>query len=267
VKGNVEALTAAVRRSGGLAVGCLAALTFFHDTSMAQQSKEWPVHSMDRPRPPVVDPGPERPPVPPPSDAIVLFDGKDLSQWRSQDGTPAKWLVRDGYAEVAAGTGPIITRRDFGSMQLHIEWATPTPPKGEGQERGNSGVFLMTHYEIQVLDSYHNETYADGQAGAVYGQTPPLVNASRPPGQWQTYDIIFHRPRFGPDGRVLRPARVTVLHNGVLVQDNTEITGRTVHGAVAHYAPHADRLPLGLQDHENPVRYRDIWIRELPEQE
>ncbi|PYO95300.1 MAG: DUF1080 domain-containing protein [Gemmatimonadetes bacterium] len=228
-------------------------------------AQQWPVHSMDRPRPPVVDPGPERPPVPPPSDAIVLFDGKDLSQWRSQDSTPAKWLVRDGYAEVAVGTGPIITRREFGSMQLHIEWATPTPPKGEGQERGNSGVFLMTHYEIQVLDSYRNETYADGQAGAVYGQTPPLVNASRPPGQWQTYDILFHRPRFASDGTVRDSARVTVLHNGVLVQDNTVITGWTVHAARARYQPHPDRLPLFLQDHGNPTRYRDIWVREVKE--
>ena len=228
-------------------------------------AQTWPVHSLDRPRPPVVDPGPERPPAPPPSDAIVLFDGKDLSQWQSQDGSSAKWVVRDGYVEVAPGTGAIATRRGFGSMQLHIEWATPTPPVGEGQERGNSGVFLMTHYEIQVLDSYRNETYADGQAGAVYGQTPPLANASRPPGQWQTYDIIFHRPRFAPDGSVRDSARVTVLHNGVLVQNNTVITGGTVHGRRAHYEPHPDRLPLLLQDHANPTRYRDIWVREIQE--
>jgi hypothetical protein len=235
----------------------------------AQAGRTWPPNSMDRPKPPVVDPGPARAPVPPPSDAIVLFDGKDLSQWRmgGEDSTPAKWIVRDGYVEVAPGTGTMLTRRAFGDVQLHLEWATPAPPHGDGQERGNSGVFLMGMYEIQVLDGWHNVTYADGYQGAVYGQTPPLVNTSRPPGQWQTYDIIFQRPRFAPDGRVLRAARVTVLHNGVLVQGNTEITGRTVHGAVAHYAPHADRLPLGLQDHENPVRYRNIWIRELPEQE
>jgi len=247
----------------------LCALTRLTVAAAAQAGHAWPPNSMDRPKPPVVDPGPERAPVPPPSDAIVLFDGKDLSQWRTGagDSTPAKWIVRDGYVEVAPGTGTMLTRRAFGDVQLHLEWATPAPPHGDGQERGNSGVFLMGMYEIQVLDGWHNVTYADGYQGAVYGQTPPLVNASRAPGQWQTYDIIFHRPRFGPDGRVLRPARVTVLHNGVLVQDNTEITGRTVHGAVAHYAPHADRLPLGLQDHENPVRYRDIWIRELPEQE
>jgi hypothetical protein len=157
----------------------------------------------------------------------------------------------------------MLSRRAFGSMQLHIEWAAPTPPQGESQERGNSGVFLMSHYEIQVLDTYDNVTYADGQAGAVYGQTPPLANAARPPGVWQTYDIVFHRPIFAADGSVQRAARVTVFWNGVLVQDNTEITGWTVHGAVAHYQPHADRLPLSLQDHGNRVRYRNIWVREI----
>ncbi len=227
-------------------------------------AQQWPPNSPDRPRPPVVDAGPERPPAPPPSDAIVLFDGTNLSKWRSPDGTPAKWVVRDGYVEVAPGMGPLVTARGFGDVQLHLEWATPTPPTGEGQERGNSGVFLMTHYEIQVLDTYRNDTYADGYAAAVYGQTPPLVNACRPPGQWQTYDIVFHRPRFAPDGAVRDSARVTVLHNGVLVQDNTVITGWTVHAERARYRPHADRLPLLLQDHGQRVRYRNIWIRELP---
>ena len=234
-------------------------------TLLAQASRAWPVHSLERPRPPVVDPGPERPPAPPPSDAVVLFDGRDLSAWQASDGSPAKWAVRDGYVEIAPGTGGIVTRRAFGDLQLHIEWATPSPPHGESQERGNSGVFLMGLYEIQVLDSYRNDTYADGQAAAVYGQTPPLVNASRPPGAWQTYDIVFHRPRFWADGTVGRPGRVTVLLNGVLVHDGTEITGRTVHGAEARYQPHADRLPLMLQDHQNPVRYRNIWVRELAE--
>lgn len=228
-------------------------------------AQTWPVHSLDRPRPPVVDPGPERPPVPPPSDAIVLFDGKDLSAWQAESGGTAKWNVQDGYVEVAPGTGSMMTRRGFGDQQLHIEWATPVPPKGDGQERGNSGVFLMSHYEIQVLDSYHNDTYADGQAAAVYGQTPPLANVSRPPGQWQTYDIVFHRPRFTADGAVRDSARVTVLHNGVLVQNNTVITGWTVHGRRAHYETHGDKLPLVLQDHGNRVRYRDIWVRELTE--
>jgi hypothetical protein len=226
-------------------------------------AQSWPVHSMDRPRPPVVDPGAEGPPVPPPSDATVLFDGTSLSAWRLQDGTPAKWTIRDGYTEVAPGTGSIVTKQTFGDVQLHIEWATPVPARGEGQERGNSGVFLMGLYEIQVLDSYRNDTYADGQAAALYGQTPPLVNASRPPGQWQTYEIVFRRPRFAADGSVREPARATVFHNGVLVHENAVIMGRTAHARPARYEPHADRLPLMLQDHGDPVRFRNIWVREL----
>lgn len=228
--------------------------------AFAQNPAPWPPHAMDRPRPPVVDPGPERPPAPPPSDAIVLFDGKDLSEW-----TGGPWQVKHGYVEVVARTGALASRRTFGDVQLHIEWAAPSPPSGDGQERGNSGVFLMGLYEIQVLDSYQNVTYADGQAAALYGQVPPLVNASRPPGQWQTYDIVFHRPTFAPDGAVLSPARVTMLHNGVLVHDNDAFTGGTVHARIARYSVHADRLPLVLQDHANPVRYRNIWIRELLE--
>jgi 3-keto-disaccharide hydrolase len=230
---------------------------------LAMPAQQWPPNSLDRPRPPVVDPGPERLAAPPPSDAVVLFDGTGLTEWQSPDGSAARWAVRDGYIEVVPGTGSLATKRSFGDVQLHIEWATPTPPRGEGQERGNSGVFLMSHYEIQVLDSYGNDTYPDGQAAAVYGQTPPLVNASRPPGRWQTYDIVFHRPRFAPDGTVRDSARVTVLHNGVLVHDNTVITGWTVDQRRARYEPHPDRLPLSLQDHGNRVRYRDIWIREL----
>jgi len=227
-------------------------------------AQEWPVHSTDRPRPPVVTPGPAGLPSPPPSDAIVLFDGTTLAEWvRQNDGGAAGWRVADGYMAVVGGSGTIATRRSFGDVQLHIEWATPMPPRGEGQERGNSGVFLMGRYEIQVLDSYRNDTYADGQAAALYGQTPPLVNASRPPGEWQTYDIVFRRPRFGPDGSVVQPARATVFHNGVLVQDNVAFTGRTVHGRRAVYEPHEDRLPLVLQDHGDPVRFRNIWVREL----
>lgn len=231
------------------------------------QAPQWPVHSMDRPRPPVVQPAPEQPLVPPPSDAVVLFDGQGLAEWQGADsgGGAAQWPVQDGYLEVGPGSGDIMTRRAFGSVQLHIEWRAPLPATGAGQERGNSGVFLMSHYEIQVLDSYRNDTYADGQAAAIYGQTPPLVNASRPPGTWQTYDIVFHRPVFGPDGAVVRPASVTMLHNGVLVHDNHVITGWTVHNRVASYQPHADHLPLLLQDHGRPVRYRNIWVRDLPE--
>jgi len=203
--------------------------------------------------------------VPPPSDAIVLFDGTSLANWRSADSThgPAKWKVADGYMEVVAGTGSIETARGFGDAQLHIEWRAPTPAKGEGQERGNSGVFLMGRYEVQVLDSYQNVTYPDGQASAIYGQYPPLVNASRPPGEWQTYDIVFHAPRFGADGALVSPARMTVLHNNVLVHDNVILTGPTGHHVRPPYAVHPDELPISLQDHGNPVRYRNIWIRPL----
>jgi hypothetical protein len=234
----------------------------------AQQPTDWPIHSLTRPQPPVVDPGPSPAPARPPSDAIVLFDGRSLTGWRAVDSTrdrPAGWKIENGYVEVVAGAGNITTRQGFGDVQLHIEWATPATVKGEGQERGNSGVFLMGRYELQVLDSYHNTTYPDGQAGAIYGQYPPLVNASRPPGEWQTYDVIFHRPRFGADGALLKPARMTVVHNGVLVQDDAVLTGPTGHHVRPPYAGHADRLPLELQDHGNPIRYRNIWLREIAE--
>ena len=229
----------------------------------AQQVFEWEVHDMNRPRPPVVAPGAEN--HLPPADAIVLFDGTDLSAWRSsKDGGNAKWKIQDGYMEVVRDTGDIQTRQAFGSCQLHIEWAAPEVVKGSGQGRGNSGVFLMGHYEVQVLDSYENDTYPDGQAAAIYGQKPPLVNASRKPGQWQTYDIIFHAPVFR-DGAIEKPATVTVLHNGVLVQDHWEIQGTTFHKQRAAYQPHPDKLPLRLQDHGDLVRFRNIWIRPLDE--
>lgn len=230
---------------------------------MSQAPQQWPQHSMDRPRPPVVNPGPERPPVPAPSDAIVLFDGSNLNQWRSDDSLPAKWTVRDGYVEVKPGTGTLASARGFGDVQLHIEWRAPTPPQGEGQERGNSGVFLMGIYELQVLDSYQNDTYPDGQAGAIYGENPPLVNATRPPGQWQVYDVVFRRPHFRADGTLESPARMTVFLNGVLIQDNFALVGPTANQARPPYKAHADKLPLKLQDHGNPVRYRNIWVREL----
>jgi hypothetical protein len=231
--------------------------------------KEWPIHDETRPQPKVVDPGaaPDRPAAPP-ADAVVLFDGKDLSRWRTaSDGSPAKWKLVDGAMEVVKGAGDIQTADPFGDAQIHVEWMTPAPGVGEGQQRGNSGVFPMGRYEVQVLDSYQNKTYPDGQAAAIYGQYPPLVNASRPPGQWQTYDIVFRGPRFGTDGKLLRPARVTVLHNGVLVQDNRELTGPSAHKARPPYAAHPPRLPLKLQDHGDPVRYRNVWIRELGDAE
>jgi hypothetical protein len=226
----------------------------------AEQTYQWGVHDMNRPLPEVVTPGQR--PQDPPSDAIVLFDGSDLSAWSSaKDGGPARWKVADGYMEVTK-TGDIRTKQAFGSCQLHIEWQAPEVVKGEGQGRGNSGVFLMSTYEVQVLDSWQNPTYADGQASAIYGQKPPLVNASKKPGQWQTYDIIFHAPKFEGD-QVVRPATVTVLHNGVLVQDHWEIQGTTFHKRRAEYEPHAEKLPLKLQDHGDLVRFRNIWIRPL----
>jgi hypothetical protein len=201
--------------------------------------------------------------VPAPSDAVVLFGGQDLSLWEDAKGEPAKWKVEAGYVEVVAKTGSVRTKQGFGDCQLHVEWAAPAVVSGEGQERGNSGVFLMDTYEIQVLDSYDNRTYADGQAAAIYGQYPPLVNASRKPGEWQAFDVIFRRPRFEADGKLVEPARMTVFHNGVLVHDNDELTGPTAHKARPTYKVHADKLPLSLQDHGNPVRYRNIWLREL----
>ena len=232
----------------------------------AQVDTRWKIHDLNRPVPQVIDPGTSSTqdlPGRPPSDAVVLFDGKDLSKWAHKDGSAAKWKVENGYAEVVAKTGYIYAREGFGDCQLHVEFAEPVSPKGESQERGNSGVFLMGLYEIQVLDSYENKTYADGQASAVYGQYPPLVNASRPPGQWQNYDIVFHGPRFDKDGKLLRRARVTVLHNGVLAQDNVEPTGPTAHGQRPPYKAHPEKLQLALQDHGDPVRFRNIWIREL----
>jgi hypothetical protein len=232
----------------------------------AQIDTKWKIHDENRPVPPIVTPGTsstQDAPGKAPSDAIILFDGKNLSQWLDKDGGAAKWKVENGFFEVVPKTGYIHTAKSFGDCQLHVEFSEPTPPKGESQDRGNSGVFLMGLYEIQVLDSYENKTYADGQASAVYGQYPPLVNAARPPGQWQWYDIVFHGPRFDNSGKLLRPARITVFHNGVLVQDNVEPSGPTAHGERPPYKAGPDKAPLALQDHGDPVRYRNIWIREL----
>jgi len=242
---------------------CAAAL--MAGRAEAQPSKEWPIHSRERPQPVVVDPGPGALPLPAPKDAIVLFDGTDLSKWRHVNGNDANWIVRDGYFEVRRDTGNLLTKDSFGDVQLHVEWASPAPAAGKDQDRGNSGVYLMNKYEVQVLDSYENVTYPDGQAGSLYGQFPPLVNASRPPGVWQSFDIVFHGPRWDSSGSLLRPATITVLHNGVLVQDHVTLSGPTAHYARPPYEAHADKLPILLQDHSHPVRYRNIWIRELKE--
>ncbi|MBI1321534.1 MAG: DUF1080 domain-containing protein [Candidatus Hydrogenedens sp.] len=230
------------------------------------------VHETDpakQPQPPIVTPGTastQETPGTAPSDAVVLFDGSGLDAWTSTtEGEPTKWLMKDGAMYPTPDSGMIQSKQEFGSCQLHVEFATPSHVEGEGQGRGNSGVFLMGQYEVQVLDSYGNTTYPDGQASALYGRSKPLVNASRKPGEWQIYDIIFHRPVFEGD-KVVKRATFTVLHNGVLVQDHVRLSGGTGWNgghAVTHYVPHGDKGPIQLQDHGNPVRFRNIWIREL----
>ncbi|NOZ20574.1 MAG: DUF1080 domain-containing protein, partial [Planctomycetes bacterium] len=218
------------------------------------------VHDMTRPQPRVVTPGEK--PGDPPSDAVILFDGTDLSKWVGKKDQPAQWKVENGYMEAVPKSGSIRTKDSFGDCQLHIEWATPAPAKGQGQGRGNSGVFLMGRYEIQVLDCYHNTTYPDGMTAAIYGQSPPLVNACRKPGEWQTYDIIWIAPRF-KGSKLVSPARVTVFQNGVLVHHDKELLGTTRHKRLPQYQPHGPTGPLMLQDHGNPIRYRNIWYRPL----
>ena len=233
----------------------------YTDTPMLPGGK-WHVHDPDRPQPSVVTPAPAGQPGKPPSDAIVLFGGTDLSQWRTQKGGPAPWNVEDGVIVCKPKSGDIFTKEEFGDIQLHLEFATPNPPHGDSQERGNSGVFLFGRYELQVLDSFHNRTYADGSCASIYGQSPPLVNASRPPGEWQTYDVVFIAPRF-KESKLASPAYITVVHNGVLVQNHTEILGDTGHRILAKYRPHGPKGPLKLQDHGNTTRYRNIWVRPL----
>ena len=229
--------------------------------------QKWRVHDIDRPRPAQVSPGAQC--GQPPSDAMVLFDGRDLSKWtvsgRRKDGKTGKdpeWLVKDGYMEVVWGTGDLATKEKFGDCQLHLEWASPTRITNDSQLRANSGVLLMSRYEIQVLDSWQNPTYADGQAGAIYGWWPPLVNAARRPGEWQSYDIIFEAPRF-EGAEVVKKAYVTVFHNGVLLHHRQEIGGPMAHRVVRPYQPHPPEEPLALQNHNDPVRFRNIWIRRL----
>ena len=197
-----------------------------------------------------------------PTDATVLFDGNDLSKWKGKNGT-AEWTVANGTFTVKPGAGDISTIESFGDVQLHVEWRTPTAIVGESQGRGNSGIFLMQRYEVQVLDSYQNRSYSNGQAGSIYKQYMPLVNASRRPGEWQTYDIIFMAPRFTANGSLQSPATITVLHNGVLVQNHVSLKGPTVFRGQPKYEPHATKAPIQLQDHTNLVSYRNIWLREL----
>ena len=248
----------------------VAALSLTVSSHAAKEQESWGVHDMNRPLPPVIKPPAQL--GQPPSDAIILFDGKNMAEWQTDKGEEPKWKIENGYMEIVKKGGSIRTKKSFGNCQLHIEWASPVPPTGTSQGRGNSGVFFMSRYELQVLDSYteknyeDNRTYADGQAAALYGQYPPLVNVSRKPGEWQSYDVSFLRPEFDNDGNLVRPARITVLHNGVVVHNNVAIKGATAHKQQAKYSRHEDKLPLSLQDHGNPIRFRNIWVRELPEQ-
>ena len=243
-----------------------AAPTGYTDTPYLPGDK-WRVHDDARPRPEVVSPGSA--PGQAPADAIVLFDGTDLSkEWvMEKDNAPADWIVKDGYFEVPPkghGVGGYIkTKREFSDVQLHIEWAAPAVVQGNSQGRGNSGVFFLGAFELQVLDSYDNVTYADGQASALYGWKPPLVNASRKPGEWQTYDAVFEAPRWDESGKLVKEAFITVFHNGVLTHHRQPYLGTTGHRAVANYNNVIKKGPFKLQDHGNPVRYRNIWVREL----
>jgi hypothetical protein len=239
----------------------------FSVAAFAQPDPNWVDHDRMRPQPPVIQPGApstqDRAGAPP-SDAVVLFDGTNMSGWAELNGNATRWFATNGWMQPARGAGDVRTLQNFGDCQLHAEWASPVPARGEGQGRGNSGVFFgFNRYEVQVLDSYQNPTYADGGAAAIYGQYPPLVNASLPPGQWQTYDIIYTAPRFDDAGKLLSPSRLTVFHNGVLAQNNVELTGPTSWLERAPYTPHPVKTPIVLQDHGNAVHFRNIWVREL----
>lgn len=261
-----------MRRSTTVVLLTLAAA---YNTAMAQgvgyddtpqlPGQPWLVHDSRRPNPPVVTPAPAGDPTAPPSDAVVLMgEGVGLDAWEHADGKDAQWIVKgDGSVQVKPGTGDIFTREHFGDCQLHVEFATPEKVVGDSQGRGNSGVFFFGTYEIQVLDSYDNKTYADGQCGAIYGQYPPEVNVCRRPGEWQTYDIVFEAPRFDEDGNLEKPASVTVIHNGVLVQNHREFQGSTAHRSLPSYTAHEAEGPIKLQDHGNPMRFRNVWIRRL----
>ncbi len=236
-----------------------------YDDTPILPGTNWHVHDGNRPQPPLVTPGEfstQQAPGAPPADAVILFDGTDLSGWERRDGGEAGWKVEDGYMEVVPGTGYIRSKQQFGDCHLHVEFRCPDEIKGESQGRGNSGVFLMGQYEIQVLDGHDNPTYADGTTGAIYGQYPPLANACRKPGEWNVYDIIWEAPRFEGDD-LARPAYVTVILNGIVLHHHRELRGVTSHKVVTEYEPHGSVGPLDLQDHGDLVRFRNIWYRPL----
>lgn len=226
---------------------CVSGLVFSVQADEYLNGIEWK-------EPPVVTPGELGGP---PSDAVVLFGGDDLSAWTGSE----NWKAENGV--MISGKGDLKSKQAFGDCQLHIEWSAPTPATGSGQGRGNSGLFLMDNYELQILDSFENKTYHDGQAGAIYKQTPPQVNATKAPGTWNVYDVIWTAPRFNEDGTLKSPAYITALHNGVLILNHFELKGDTPFVRPPKYSKHAERLPIRLQDHNNPVRFRNIWIREM----
>lgn len=244
-----------------------ATLTGLVSDASGQLATGWKQHDMSRPLPPIVTPSPCNLPLEPPGDAVILFDGTSLEAWRAKDGGPVQWEIRDGAMQAIAGGGSAYSRQGFSDVQLHVEWAVPTRVAGKGQNRGNSGVLLQSQFEVQILDSFENPTYADGQTGAIYGQYPPLVNASRRPGEWQSFDIVFRAPRFHDDGGLKDPACMTVLHNGLLIQDSVQPLGPTAWMQHYHYAKRESKLPLVLQYHGSDVRFRNVWVRELPGRE
>lgn len=248
-------------------LGSAMPLAFGSAILHAQLETGWKAHDLRRPAPAVVTPASEDRHGGPPSDAIILFDGTDLKAWRDNNDGDADWEIQDGVLVAKPKAGYIFTRENFGDCQLHVEWAIPDPPKQKGQSRGNSGVFLMGVFEVQVLDSFNNHSYADGGAGAVYGQHPPLVNASRKPRQWQTYDIIFNAPKFDGQGKLTDKAQLTLLHNGVLVQHNSQIMGPTNWIRHGWYKKNVTQGPIALQDHDSPVKFRNIWVRRIEPRE
>ena len=248
------------------AIACAASL-FSLSQVQAQPDPKYGIHDRSRPTPEAIEsgyPGTQDKVGKAPSDAIVLFDGTNLDKWVGDNNQPTKWVIKDGAMECVPGSGFIHTKDSFGDCQLHVEWAAPAKVEGDDQGRGNSGVFLGGgRYEVQVLDTYNNKTYADGYASALYGQYPPSVNPIHKPGKWNNYDIIYIAPRFNEDGSLKSPARFTVFFNGVLVQWDRELTGPTGHHVRPPYQKHDIQQPISFQDHGNPVRFRNIWVREI----
>jgi hypothetical protein len=261
----VRHITWAIGIAGALtaSLACSQETPGFRDTPLLPGG-QWRVHDADRPQPAVVTPGAATGTAP--SDAVTLFGGGSLAAWTA---TGAPWMVKDGVLTVPprqnGKESSLVTRASFGDVQLHLEFRAPTPPTRSSQDRGNSGIWFMQRYEIQILDGYRNPTYADGTVGAIYGWKPPLANAARKPGEWQSYDIVFERPRFRPDGSLLRPAYITAFLNGVLVQNRQPWPGTTVWRKLARYEAHDSAAPIQLQDHDAAVSFRNIWVRPLPE--